>query len=67
MCTFVHSKENNMREIIVTTWITLDGFLAGPNGKSLCAGITQPAHLRLLQTQIFPSGVIGLYYAPQSK
>src|SRR5260370_31139398 len=26
-------KENGMRKIIVTTWITLDGFLAGPNGE----------------------------------
>jgi hypothetical protein len=26
-------KENNMRKIIVTTWITLDGFIAGPNGE----------------------------------
>jgi len=26
-------KEKNLRKIIVTTWITLDGFLAGPNGE----------------------------------
>lgn len=37
------------------------------SGKSLFAGITKPEHLRLTQTKSFPSGVIGLYYAPQSK
>jgi dihydrofolate reductase len=37
------------------------------SGKPLFAGVAQPAHLRLLQTKSFPSGVIGLYYAPQSK
>jgi dihydrofolate reductase len=37
------------------------------SGKPLFAGIAKPAHLRLLQTKSFPSGVIGLYYAPQSK
>jgi dihydrofolate reductase len=37
------------------------------SGKPLFGGIAKPAHLRLLQTQSFPSGVVGLYYAPQSK
>ena len=37
------------------------------SGKPLFAGIAKPAHLKLLQTKSFPSGVIGLYYAPQSK
>ena len=37
------------------------------SGKPLFAGIAKPAHLRLLQTKSFQSGVIGLYYAPQSK
>ena len=36
-------------------------------GKPLFGGIAKPAHLMLLQTQSFPSGVVGLYYAPQSK
>ena len=36
------------------------------SGKPLFAGLANPAHLRLLQTKSFPSGVIGLYYAPQS-
>src|SRR5947209_14846881 len=26
-------EENTMRKIIVTMWITLDGFIAGPNGE----------------------------------
>lgn len=37
------------------------------SGKALFADIAKPAHLRLLQTKSFPSGVIGLYYAPQSE
>ena len=37
------------------------------SGKPLFAGIAEPAHLKLIQTKSFPSGVIGLYYAPQSK
>ena len=37
------------------------------SGKPLFAGITKPAHLRLSQTKSFPSGVIGLYYAAESK
>ena len=37
------------------------------SGKPLFGGIAKPAHLRLLQTKSFPSGVIGQYYAPQSK
>ena len=36
------------------------------SGKPLFAGIAQPAQLNLLHTKSFPSGVIGLYYAPQS-
>ena len=36
-------------------------------GKPLFAGIAKPAQLRLLQTKSFPSGVVGLYYEPQSK
>jgi hypothetical protein len=26
-------KEKYLRKIIITTWISLDGFLAGPNGE----------------------------------
>ncbi len=37
------------------------------SGKPLFAGLAEPAHLRLLQTKSFPSGVIGLYYTPRSK
>ncbi len=37
------------------------------SGKPLFAGIAKPAQLRLLQTKSFPSGVVGLYYEPQSK
>ena len=37
------------------------------SGKPLFGGIAKPAQLRLLQTKSFPSGVVGLYYAPQSK
>ena len=37
------------------------------SGKPLFAGIAEPAHFQLLQTKSFPSGVVGLYYAPQSK
>ena len=37
------------------------------SGKSLFEGIEKPAHLRLSQTKSFPSGVIGLYYTPQSE
>jgi dihydrofolate reductase len=36
-------------------------------GKPLFAGIAKPAQLNLLHTKSFPSGVIGLYYVPQSK
>jgi dihydrofolate reductase len=35
-------------------------------GKPLFAGIAKPAQLNLLHTKSFPSGVIGLYYVPQS-
>src|SRR5690348_1108655 len=28
---YSHEKENKMRKIIVTMWVTLDGFIAGPN------------------------------------
>ena len=37
------------------------------SGKPLFAGIAKPVHLRLSQIKSFPSGVIGLYYAAQSK
>ena len=37
------------------------------SGKPLFTGIAKPVQLRLSQTKSFPSGVIGLYYAPQSK
>jgi dihydrofolate reductase len=29
----VDGKEISMRKIITTTWVTLDGFIAGPNGE----------------------------------
>ena len=37
------------------------------SGKALFAGIAKPAHLKPVQTKSFPSGVIGLYYVPQSE
>src|SRR6185437_2872755 len=27
------SEENTMRKLIVTMWVTLDGYIAGPNGE----------------------------------
>jgi dihydrofolate reductase len=37
------------------------------SGKPLFKGIAKPVHLKLLETKSFQSGVVGLYYAPESK
>ena len=61
-----------MRKIITTTWVTLDGYIAGPNGEMDWIGEIYDEAMglyesELVNTKTHPSGVVVLAYQPREQ
>jgi len=48
-------KEKNVRKIITTTWVTLDGFIAGPNGEMDWVGEIYDEAMGLYESELISS------------